>query len=75
METPIIAIVVGVLAIALLLFIMKRVVRMAIRLVIVGLILLVLLTGGVVWWWNGSGGESAPANDNRPGTTRRGNSR
>lgn len=73
METPIIALVVGVMAIALLLIVLRRVMRLAIRLVLVGLILLALLVGGVVWWWNGSGNSNAPGN--RPGTTRRGNSR
>ena len=73
METPIIAVVVGVMAIALLLIVLRRGMRLAIRLVLVGLILLVLLVGGVVWWWNGSGGSTEPGN--RPGTTRRGNSR
>lgn len=74
METPIIAVVVGVMAIALLLIVLKRVMRLAIRLVLVGLILLVLLVGGAVWWWHG-GSDNSNRPDNRPGTTRRGNSR
>jgi high-affinity Fe2+/Pb2+ permease len=74
METPVIAVVVGVIAIALMFIVLRRVMRLAIRLVLVGVILLVLLVGGVVWWWNnGSSDSSAPGN--RPGTTRRGNSR
>lgn len=64
------------MAIALLLIVLRRVVRLAIRLVLVGVVLLALFVGGVVWWWNG-GTKSAgsPAVDNRPGTQRRGNSR
>jgi uncharacterized SAM-binding protein YcdF (DUF218 family) len=79
MSTPIIATVVGLMAIALLLIVLRRVVRLAIRLALVGVVALVLLVGGGVWWWNnsGSGNANAPA-DNRQGTTgttRRGNSR
>lgn len=79
METPIIAVVIGVVGLALLFIIMRRVLRMAIRLVLIGLVLFALLIGGVFWWWNssssgGTGDKASPARD--AGTQqRRGNSR
>ena len=33
------------------LFVLKRVLRMAIRLAVVGALLLALLVGAVAWWW------------------------
>jgi hypothetical protein len=76
MTTPIIAVVASVIGIALLLFVLRRALRLAVRLMFVGVILLALLVGAVVWWWNnGSGGANSPARDNHSGTTRRGNSR
>ncbi len=75
METPIIAVVIGVIGLAVLFVIMRKVLRMAIRLVLVGLVLFALLIGGVFWWWN-SGGTSDKATPSRDaGTQRRGNSR
>ena len=74
MGNPIIAVVVGVVGIALLFIVMRRVLRMAIRLVIIGVVLFALLIGGVFWWWNtGTGDKASPARD--AGTQRRGNSR
>ena len=32
-------------------FVLKRVLRMAIRLAVVGALLLALLAGAVAWWW------------------------
>lgn len=74
METPIIAIVIGVVGLALLFIIMRRVLRMAIRLVLIGLVLFALLIGGVYWWWSssGTGDKASPA---RGTQQQRGNSR
>jgi hypothetical protein len=33
------------------LFVLKRVLRMAVRLAVVGALLLALLVGAVAWWW------------------------
>ncbi len=53
METKIISIVLAILALAIFLFIAKRVLRLAIKLTLAGLVILVLLVGAGVAWWNG----------------------
>lgn len=78
MSAWIIAVIVGLMGMALLLIVLRRVVRLAIRLALVGVILVALLTGAGVWWWhNGSGGASVPppARESHTGTPRRGSSR
>ena len=51
-------------------FVLKRLLRMAIRLAIAGAVLLALLVGAVAWWWYapfGSGGANGNRNaDARP---------
>jgi len=46
------------------LFVLKRVLRMAVRLAVVGALLLALLAGAVAWWWY------APASGPTPGQNR-----
>ena len=54
------------------LFVLKRVLRMAIRLAVVGALLLALLVGALAWWWydplggESGGGRNAPARTARP---------
>lgn len=55
------------------LFVLKRVLRMALRLAVVGALLLALLVGAVAWWWYDplGGGASdtkrvSPARPSRP---------
>ena len=50
-------------------FVVKRVLRMAIRLAVVGAVLFALLVGAVAWWWYAplSGGD---ASGNRNGSAR-----
>ena len=49
--------------------ILKRVLRMAVKLAVVGALLLVLLAGAVAWWWyEPLGGR--PSNRNRVGPSR-----
>ncbi|HEX8188386.1 MAG TPA: hypothetical protein VF586_08545, partial [Pyrinomonadaceae bacterium] len=49
------------------LFVLKRVLRMAIRLAVVGALLLALLVGAVAWWWyEPLGGSGANRNTARP---------
>ena len=46
-------------------FVVKRVLRMAIRLAVVGALLFALLAGAVAWWWYDPLGGGEPANRNR----------
>jgi hypothetical protein len=49
-------------------FVLKRLLRMALRLAVVGAILLALLAGAVAWWWYA---PTAPStNQNRGGPAR-----
>jgi len=53
-------------------FVLKRLLRMAVRLAVVGAVLLALLAGAVAWWWyspleRGAGqNRNAPARSARP---------
>ncbi len=49
--------------------VLKRVLRMALRLAVVGALLLALLVGAVAWWWYDPLGP-APSNVNRAGPSR-----
>ena len=42
-------------------FVLKRVLRMAIRLAVVGALLLALLVGAVAWWWYAPSQGSTPS--------------
>ena len=44
--------------------VLKRVLRMAVRLAIVGALLLALLVGAVAWWWYDPLGGSSKSNRN-----------
>jgi hypothetical protein len=49
-------------------FVARKVMKMAVRLAIVGVVLLVVIVGGIsLWYFNSSGG----GNDNRPPATRK----
>ncbi|PYS76916.1 MAG: hypothetical protein DMF67_06810 [Acidobacteria bacterium] len=53
-------------------FVFKRLLRMAIRLAVVGAIILALLAGAVAWWWYSpldretNRNRNAPARQSRP---------
>jgi hypothetical protein len=48
-------------------FVVKRVLRMAVRLAIVGALLFALAAGAVAWWWyDPLGGEPAPRQRSSP---------
>ena len=53
-------------------FVLKRLLRMALRLAVVGALLLALVAGAVAWWWyspleRGTGqNRNAPARSTRP---------
>ena len=48
------------------LFVLKRVLRMAIRLAVVGALLLALLVGALAWWWYEPLGGGSNANRSAP---------
>ena len=58
-------IVVALVGFALFYFVAKRLLRMAIRLAVVGAILFALLAGAVAWWWYDPLGSSSSSNQNR----------
>jgi hypothetical protein len=51
--TNIISIVIGFLALVVFLFIAKRLLRLAIKMTLVGLVIVALLVGAGLGWWNG----------------------
>ncbi|MCU1267131.1 MAG: hypothetical protein JWM21_3449 [Acidobacteria bacterium] len=53
METNVIYIIGGILAIVIFIFIAKRVLRLAIKMTLVGIVILALLVGAGYGWWNG----------------------
>ncbi len=63
-------IVVALVGFALFYFVAKRLLRMAIRLAVVGAFLFALLAGAVAWWWydplGSSGGSNRNRNSSRP---------
>ena len=62
-------IVVALVGFALFYFVAKRLLRMAIRLAVVGALLFALLAGAVAWWWYdplGPGEENRNRNSSRP---------
>ena len=63
-----------VLVVAAFLFIARRVLRIALKLAIVGVLLLLLLAGAVYGWWQGwfsSGSTERPTSTQRPNSNRR----
>ena len=57
------------------LFIAKRIWRLAVRLMLVGMLVIALLIAGVWGWWNGWFGPQATPRTERPAPTRRALSR
>ncbi len=53
-------------------FVVKRVLRMAIRLALVGAVLFALLAGAVAWWWYDPLGGGAENRNARPSPARNG---
>jgi multisubunit Na+/H+ antiporter MnhC subunit len=51
-------------------FVLKRLLRMAIRLAFVGSLLLALLAGAVAWWWYAPFGGGGEANRSRNANAR-----
>lgn len=66
MTAAIIAIVFALVGFAVFFFIVKRMVRMAVRIVLVGAFLFALVVGALAWWWYAPlGGASSSQNANR----------
>jgi protein-S-isoprenylcysteine O-methyltransferase Ste14 len=51
-------------------FVLKRLLRMAIRLAVVGALLLALVAGAVAWWWYDPLGGRSENRNARPANTR-----
>jgi len=51
-------------------FVVKRLLRMALRLALVGAVLFALLAGAVAWWWYDPLGGGAENRNARPGASR-----
>ena len=60
------AIVLGVVA-AVGFFVLKRALRWAVRLFLLGVAVVLLLAGAVMWWWYAPAEGDAPARQNRNG--------
>jgi multisubunit Na+/H+ antiporter MnhC subunit len=71
MELIVVAIV-AVLGFGLFFFVLKRLLRMAIRLALFGAVLLALVAGAAAWWWYAPLGDSSnTSNRNRNGSPAR----
>jgi hypothetical protein len=71
MEIKIISIVAAVVALVVFLFIARRVMRFAVRLLLVGIFVIALLALAGIGWWNGWFETSHPQKPQRPTVTRR----
>jgi multisubunit Na+/H+ antiporter MnhC subunit len=69
METNVIYIIGGILALLIFVFIAKRLLRLAIKMTLVGIVIIALLLGAGYGWWNGWF-DSAPKTQRRPGPSR-----
>lgn len=74
MDTTTIAIIVGIVALFLFLFVARRMFRLAIKLVFVGVIVIALLAAVAMGWWQGWFNTSSQKTE-RPAPTRRAPSR
>lgn len=63
---PVVIVVAALVGFMLFLFVLKRVLRMAIRLAVVGALLLALLVGALAWWWYDPLGGPSNINRNTP---------
>jgi len=53
METNVVYIIGGILAVVIFIFVAKRVLRLAIKMTLVGIVIIALLAGAGYGWWNG----------------------
>ena len=52
-------------------FVLKRLLRMALRLAVVGAVLLALLAGAVAWWWDSPSERATNQNKGTPARSTR----
>jgi VIT1/CCC1 family predicted Fe2+/Mn2+ transporter len=69
METSILYIIAGVVGLLLFVFIARRLLRLAIKLVLAGVVIVALLAGAGYGWWNGWF-EKQTKPERKPGPTR-----
>jgi hypothetical protein len=62
----------GLAALAILFFLARRLMRLAVRLVLAFILVIILVAGGLFWWWSGSD-SSSQQNANRSSTPARRN--
>jgi len=66
-----IALIAGIILLAIFFLIAKLAIRWAIRLVIIGLIIVALLGSGVFWWWSNRLTSKPDPNRQRPAPSKR----
>jgi protein-S-isoprenylcysteine O-methyltransferase Ste14 len=71
MEPKIVALVVAVALVVVFLFIFKRLIRLALRLMLAGVMLLVIFGVAAVGWWNGWFEKPAPQKTQRAAPAKR----
>jgi hypothetical protein len=69
MDTNILYIIGGIVALVVFVFIARRLLRLALKLVFIGVVMVALLAGAGYGWWNGWFDSSAKT-QRRPGPTR-----
>lgn len=69
METNVVYIIGGILALVVFVFIARRVLRLALKMTLAGIVIIALLAGAGYGWWNGWF-DSRPKPQRRPGPSR-----
>ena len=70
MEIAITVAVFGVAALFVIFLLARKVIRLAVRLMLAAILVIILVAGGLFWWWSGAD-SSAPQNSNRTSTPAR----
>lgn len=70
-----IILVIVIAALALFLFVAKRILRLAVRLLFAGVLIMALMAAGAIGWWNGWFGASTEQKTQRPAASRRSGNR
>jgi len=70
MEIAITVVVFGIAALAVLFLLARKVIRLAVRLMLAAVLVIILVAGGLFWWWSGMD-NSTQQNTNRTSTPAR----